>query len=98
MTARRISGEIAASAAGASDIVNVTASEVSPNFAARLANAYAQQFALHRQGADRAQVTQAARQLQIQISPPGTVSCGFMCALRASLIGRAGASRRLALG
>lgn len=63
----RVSSEISVSAAGQSNIVNVTATDPSPTFATRLANAYAAQFVSYRQRADRAQVQQAAAQLRSQI-------------------------------
>jgi succinoglycan biosynthesis transport protein ExoP len=62
-----VAGGISIAAAGASDIVNVTASAASPSFAARLANAYALSFISYRKQADRSQIVQAAAQLQGQI-------------------------------
>ena len=64
----RVTSEVSVAAAGASNVVDVTATDRSPTFAARLANTYAQQFVVYRKLADQSQVVEAAAQLQGQIN------------------------------
>lgn len=69
-----VSGAVSVAAAGASNVVNVTASDHSPTFAATLANTYVQEFLNYRQGSARAQIVQAVMQLQGQIAHLRSVS------------------------
>jgi capsular exopolysaccharide synthesis family protein len=64
----RVAHEVSVAAAGASDLVNVTATDPSPVFAARLADAYAAEVVNYAEATQRAQVDQAAGQLRSQIS------------------------------
>ncbi|MHB8691981.1 MAG: tyrosine-protein kinase domain-containing protein [Solirubrobacteraceae bacterium] len=64
----RVTSEISVAAVATSNLVNVTATDHSPRFAARLANAYAQNFVYYRVQAQKAQVLQSEAQLQQQIA------------------------------
>jgi capsular exopolysaccharide synthesis family protein len=64
----RVSGEVSASAVGSSNVVDVTATDASPAYAATMANAYVNRFIAYRVHADRAQVIQATVQLERQIA------------------------------
>ncbi|HTX30135.1 MAG TPA: polysaccharide biosynthesis tyrosine autokinase [Solirubrobacteraceae bacterium] len=68
LNAAHVTGEIGIAAAGASDVVNVTATDPSPTLAARLANTYATKFIIYRRSAERAQALEAKAQLQRQIA------------------------------
>src|SRR3954470_19271166 len=57
-----ISGKIVVAPAGQSDVVNITATDHDPAFAAKLANTFAQQFIVFRRDADRSKIA-AAQQL-----------------------------------
>jgi capsular exopolysaccharide synthesis family protein len=74
-TYKSVKGAISVTAAGAGNVVNVTATTTSPALSAALANAYAQEVLNYERLAQRAQVQQAATQLQTQISqlPTGSI-------------------------
>jgi succinoglycan biosynthesis transport protein ExoP len=57
-----IIGKIVVAPAGQSDVVNITATDHDPAFAAKLANTFAQQFIVFRRDADRSKIA-AAQQL-----------------------------------
>jgi capsular exopolysaccharide synthesis family protein len=67
-TPATLGGTVAVAAAGASDVVNVVATDPSPTRAAKIANAYATAFIKYRQSSDRSQIVEAATQLQRQIT------------------------------
>jgi capsular exopolysaccharide synthesis family protein len=87
MDVSTVSSDISIAAAGASDVVNVTATTASPSFSARLANEYANQFILYQEASDRAQVVTAANQLQAQITRLSTapVRSGSLSDLKSRL-------------
>jgi polysaccharide biosynthesis transport protein len=66
--AHRVVSEVTVGEAGTSDVVNITVTDPSPGLATRIANSYAEQFVVYRQNAQRAQILQAADQLQRQIT------------------------------
>ena len=68
MTPAFVSGEISVSPQGQSNIVEVTARDHRPSFAARLANTYAQQFIAFRRDADRAKIAGAQQLVQTQLT------------------------------
>jgi succinoglycan biosynthesis transport protein ExoP len=68
ITARQVAGKVSASATGQSDIVQVTAEDHSPEFAARLANVYAEQFIAFRREADRSKIAGAQQLVTTQLS------------------------------
>jgi succinoglycan biosynthesis transport protein ExoP len=76
VTASQVASEISIAAAGAGSIVDVTATDPSPAVAAKLANAYAQQFIAYQQQSDRSQVERAIAQLQTQIGQLAAASTG----------------------
>lgn len=63
-----VAGSISAGAVAASDVVAVSATTDAPESAARLANVYTRAFVAYRQAAEKAQVAQAAGELQSQVS------------------------------
>jgi capsular exopolysaccharide synthesis family protein len=63
-----VSQEVSIAAAGASSVVNVTATTTNPRFSATLANAYVTQLVNYLADSDRAQIVQAASQLQRQVN------------------------------
>jgi capsular exopolysaccharide synthesis family protein len=67
-TARSVTTKIAVSAAGQSDVVDVTATDRTPGLAAQLANTYAAEFIAFRQNADRAKIAGAQQLVQTQLT------------------------------
>jgi capsular exopolysaccharide synthesis family protein len=67
-TPASVASEVSANPEGGSDIVQVTATDHNPAFAARLANTYAQQFIAFRRDADRAKIADAQQLVQTQLS------------------------------
>jgi capsular exopolysaccharide synthesis family protein len=63
-----VAGAISTSPEGQSNIVNITATDPNPAFAARLANTYAQQFIAFRRDADRAKIADAQQLVQTQLN------------------------------
>src|SRR5450755_4068413 len=63
ISAARVATEVAVAPAGPGEVVDVTATDHSPAFAAKIANAYAQQFIAYSQLSAQAQVNQAISQL-----------------------------------
>jgi capsular exopolysaccharide synthesis family protein len=68
LTRTRVSSEISIAAAGASDVVDITATDPSPALAATIANTYVTQLVDYLQASAKAQVVEAAAQLQGQIN------------------------------
>jgi succinoglycan biosynthesis transport protein ExoP len=68
VTGTRVTDSVTVAAAGASSVVSVSATDPSPIVAAKLANAYANEFIAYETHASVAQVEQAAAQLQSQIT------------------------------
>ena len=67
-TAASVASKISVSPEGQSNIVQITATDPNPTFAARLANLYAQQFIAFRRDADRAKISDAQQLVQTQLS------------------------------
>jgi capsular exopolysaccharide synthesis family protein len=68
LTRAAVASEVSVTAAGVSNVVNVTATNHSPAFAATLANTYTAQLVDYLASSAKAQVVQAASQLQGQIN------------------------------
>jgi capsular exopolysaccharide synthesis family protein len=68
LTELSVSHDISVAAAGASNVVNVVASDPSAAFAAKLANTYVTQLVSYLASSAKAQIVQAAAQLQGQIT------------------------------
>jgi capsular exopolysaccharide synthesis family protein len=68
LTAAQVTSDISVSNDGQSNVATVTASNPDPRLAARLANAYAQQFTVFRREADRAKVESAIGLIQREIA------------------------------
>ncbi len=64
----RVAADISAASAGHSDIVDVTATDHDPVFAAKLASAYADQFVIFRRDSDRAKVATARQLVNAQLA------------------------------
>ena len=72
LTSSNVSSKVDVQAQGQANLVSVTATDSSPQFAARLANTYAEQFVELRREADRAKIRNAARLAQrryVSLSP-----------------------------
>ena len=72
ISAGRVATEVSVAPAGPGEVVDVTATDHSPAFAAKIANAYAQQFIAYSQQSAQAQVNQAISQLEAQIHQLGS--------------------------
>lgn len=72
LTPAAILGKIQVQGGGQSDVVNVSATDHSPQLAAMLANAFASQFVKFRRDADRASVDGALKVVDAQLAAPRT--------------------------
>jgi tyrosine-protein kinase len=68
LTADDVAAKVHASLEGQSDLVSVRATDPSPEFAATLANTFADQYILFRRGADRAKVREAQQLVQRELN------------------------------
>ncbi|MEK6274453.1 MAG: polysaccharide biosynthesis tyrosine autokinase [Actinomycetota bacterium] len=67
LTADQVAAKVEASTEGQSDLVSVRATDPSPEFAATLANTFAQQYIQFRREADRAKVREAQQLVQREL-------------------------------
>ncbi len=67
-TRSRVDVEVSVAPAGASNVVNVTATDSSPTEAAKLANTYVDQLINYQEDSGKAQIVRAAAQLQSQVN------------------------------
>lgn len=74
ISAARVATDVSVAPAGPGQVIDVTATDRSPGFAAKIANAYAQQFIAYSQQSAQAQVNQAISQLETQIHQLGSAS------------------------
>lgn len=72
LTGAAVSSEVSVAAQGQSNLISVTTTDPSPDFAARLANAFAEHYIAFRRNADRQQVADARRLVErdyVRLSP-----------------------------
>jgi receptor protein-tyrosine kinase len=68
LSAGRVRSEVSVSGVGQANVAQIEATDQSPALAARMANAYAHQYVLYRQQADRAKIAGAQRLVQEQLA------------------------------
>jgi len=84
LTPEQVQGKIQVASTGQSDLASITATDPNPTLAARLANAFAEQFILFRRGADRSKIGSAQRLVETELKrlDPGERSAPAGAALR----------------
>ena len=85
LTINDIQSEMSVSAANGADIGNVSATDRSPTTAATLANAFATQYVIHQQQADRAVVAQAESLIRQRLKSLPAANVADRTALNAAL-------------
>lgn len=67
LTSRQIQDKVSVESRGQSDVVSITATDPSPELAARLANAYGEQYIRFRREADRSKIREAQELIERQL-------------------------------
>jgi succinoglycan biosynthesis transport protein ExoP len=68
MTASEVQSKVEVSSEGASDVASIVATDTDPQFAAKLANTFAQEFIAFRREADRSKISSARQLVQQQLN------------------------------